>query len=64
LRGVNNKKAAMEGHMDTAQTRTLRRALAACKGDARALSQILEVSMTRVYLAALDVVAHGPLRSA
>jgi hypothetical protein len=76
LRGVNNKKAAMEGPMDTAPTRTLRRALAACKGDARVLSQILEVSMediaawlvgkrvppTRVYLAALDVVAHGPLR--
>ena len=62
--------------MDTAQTRTLRRALAACGGNTKTLTEILGVSIgdlspwlagkkvppTRVYLAALDVVARGPLR--
>jgi hypothetical protein len=62
--------------MDTAQTRTLRRALAACSGNTKTLAEILGVPIaelapwlagknappTRVYLAALDIVARGPLR--
>jgi hypothetical protein len=62
--------------MDTAQTRTLRRALDACGGNRETLARTLAVSApdlalwlegkqippTRVYLAALDVVARGPLR--
>jgi DNA-binding transcriptional regulator YiaG len=62
--------------MNTAHTRTLRRALESCGGNAQTLAEILRVTKselsawlagthvppTRVYLAALDVVARGPLR--
>jgi hypothetical protein len=62
--------------MSTVHTRTLRRALETCDGSTQTLADILRVSIadlalwlagtevppTRVYLAALDIVARGPLR--